>query len=59
MLDGGGDVGLKLFDGGRIVGGNIGAFIWGEYCTGGVEEFGGKEGGLIPFAVEWDIGGKI
>ena len=42
-----------------IVGGKIGALIWGEYWVGGVEEFGGNDGGLIPFAVEWDMGGKI
>ncbi len=61
-MDGGG-VGfvfvLKVFDGDWIVGGNIGALIWGEYWIGGVEEFGGKDGGLLPFGVEWDIGGKI
>jgi hypothetical protein len=63
-FDAGGGIGfilvLWIFDDDWTVGGKIGAFIWGEYWVGGVEEVGGKVGGLIPFAaVEWDIGGKI
>jgi hypothetical protein len=50
---------LWMLEGDWIVGGKIGVFIWGGCCVSGVEEFGGNDGGRIPFAAEWDIGGKI